>query len=231
MNLRNKLKMRKKINIGRENENWLAKYVYRKISGLVVPVLANLGVTSVQVSFIGIITSIIAGFFFSFGNLKSLILGYIFLQLTLVLDHVDGAIARYTNNQTMVGSWFDKFSNKLHRFFFVLGISVGIYRVTNDSFYLILGSVAGFLWVFAVYISETKKMMFKFKKDVALFKESKHKSAFPFTLLVTNIFGFLIVINKPVLALWFIAIISLNAFQQIYSVNRHHHKEKYKTIK
>ncbi len=223
--------MGKNINIGRENENWLAKYVYRKISGLVVPALAKLDVTSVQVSVIGIITSIIAGVFFSLGDLRSLILGYVFLQLTLILDHVDGAIARYTSNQTMVGSWFDKFSNKLHRFFFVLGISVGIYRITNSPFYLILGSVAGFLWIFSVYISETKKMMFKFKKDMTLFKESKHKSAFPFTLLITNIFGFLIIINKPVLALWFIAIISLNAFQQIYSVNRHYHKEKYKAVK
>src|SRR3989344_3666818 len=227
MNLRNKLKMRKKINIGRENENWLAKYVYRKISGLVVPVLANLGVTSVQVSFIGIITSIIAGFFFSFGNLKSLILGYIFLQLTLVLDHVDGAIARYTNNQTMVGSWFDKFSNKLHRFLFVLGVTLGVYKTTGDPFYLILGNISGFLWIFALYISETKRIFFKFKDDITLFKESGNRQIFPFTLIVSNIFGILVLSNNPAAALWFVAIISLNAFKQIYSAHKYWSKEKY----
>lgn len=223
--------MVKKVKMGRENENWLARHVYRKVAAPLVPLLSGLGFTSVHVSVIGIITSMIAGVFFSFGDIKNLVLGYIFLQLTLILDHVDGAIARYTNNQTMVGSWFDKFSNKLHRFFFVLGVSIGVYKATNEAFYLILGSIASFLWIFSVYISETKKMMFKFRSDVTIFKESKHKSAFPFTLLVTNVFGFLVILNKPAIALWFISIISLNAFQQIYSVNRNYNKEKYKEIK
>ena len=222
--------MAKKIKIGRENENWLAKYFYRKAAAPLVTLLAKLGFTSVHVSVMGIFTSMIAGAFFSFGDLKCLVFGYVFLQFTLILDHVDGAIARYTNNQTMVGSWFDKFSNKLHRFFFVLGISIGIYKMTGQVFYLILGNIAGFLWIFSVYISETRKMMFSFKKDLTIFKEGKSNSAFPFTLLVTNIFGLLVII-KPSLALWFVSIISLNAFRQIYSVNIHYQKEKYKEIK
>ena len=222
--------MAKNIKIGRENENWLAKYFYRKAAAPLVALLAGLGFTSVQVSVIGILTSMIAGAFFSFGDLKCLVFGYVFLQFTLILDHVDGAIARYTNNQTMVGSWFDKFSNKLHRFFFVLGISIGVYKMTDQVFYLILGNIAGFLWIFSVYISETRKTMFSFKKDITIFKEGKSNSAFPFTLLVTNIFGLLVII-KPALALWFVSIISLNAFRQIYSVNMHYHKEKYKEIK
>ena len=222
--------MTKKIKIGRENENWLAKYFYRKAAAPLVALLAGLGFTSVQVSVIGILTSMIAGAFFSFGDLKCLVFGYVFLQFTLILDHVDGAIARYTNNQTMVGSWFDKFSNKLHRFFFVLGISIGVYKMTGQVFYLILGNIAGFLWIFSVYISETRKTMFSFKKDITIFKEGKSNSAFPFTLLVTNIFGLLVII-KPALALWFVSIISLNAFRQIYSVNIHYQKEKYKEIK
>jgi len=218
----------KKVNIGRENENWLAKYVYRKVAAPLVPLLSGLGFTSVQISIIGIFTAVIASIFFSYGNWKNLIIGYVFLQLTIILDHVDGAIARYTDNRTIVGSWFDKFSNKLHKFLFAFGVSLGVYSTTNNPFYLILGNIAGFLWCFATYISETKKMMFKFKDDVTLFKESKYKSVFPFTLLVTNIFGLLIIINQPILSLLFVAIISLNAFQQIFSVTMKWGKEKYK---
>lgn len=217
--------MKKTNKIGREDENWLAKQVYRKIARPLVIQLSKINATSVHVSVISIITSIIAGIFFYFGDWKSLAIGYVFLQLTVVLDHVDGAIARYTNNQTIIGSWFDKLGNKLHKFFFVFGVSLGIYRTTQDPFYLILGNLAGFLWVFSSYISETKKMRFKFKEDITIFKESKHKNAFPFALLVINIFGFLVLINRSIWALWFVTIISLNAFQQIYSVTRQWAKE------
>ncbi len=217
--------MRKIDKIGRENENWLARYVYRELAKPLVIHLSKISVTSIQVSIISIMTSIIAGIFFYFGDWKSLAIGYVFLQMTIVLDHVDGAIARYTNNQTILGSWFDKFGNKLHKFFFVFGVTLGLYRTTQDPFYLILGNLTGFLWVFSLYISETKKMRFKFKEDISLFKESNHKDAFPFALLVINIFGFLVLMNQPILALWFVTVISLNAFQQIYSVARQWEKE------
>jgi phosphatidylglycerophosphate synthase len=220
--------MGKNSKIGRENENWLAKYVYRRIASPLVTGLSNVNVTSVQVSVASIITSVIACFFFSLGEWKYLAVGYVFLQLTLVLDHVDGAIARYTNNQTMVGSWFDKLSGKLHKFFFAFGVTLGVFRMTNDPFYLILGNIAVFLWVFSLYISETKKSLFKSKKDVSLLKESRFKTPFPFTLMVTNVFGFLVLINQAILSLWFIIILSLNAFQQIYTVRKHHYKEKWK---
>jgi phosphatidylglycerophosphate synthase len=211
--------------IGREDENWLAKYVYRKMAAPFIVQLSKLNVTSVQVSILSIITSIIAGVFFSLGDQINLIMGYVFLQFTIILDHVDGAIARYTNNQTLVGSWFDKFSNKLHKFFYVFGVSLGIYQTTNDPFYLILGNIAGFLWIFSLYISETKKMRFKLKKDVSLFKEAKHNNAFPFALIVINVFAFLVLINQPIISLWFITIISLNAFQQIYTASRQWFRE------
>src|SRR3989344_3171334 len=149
------------------------------------------------------------------------------VQITILLDHVDGAVARYTNNQTMVGSWFDKFSNKLYRFLFVLGVTLGVYKTTGDPFYLILGNISGFLWIFALYISETKRIFFKFKDDITLFKESGNRQIFPFTLIVSNIFGILALSNNPAAALWFVAIISLNAFQQIYSAHKYWSKEKY----
>ena len=216
-----------KDSINKKQENWLAKHTYRKIANPLAVYLAKINATSVQVSIFSIITSIIACLYFSKGDWKSLAIGYVFFQITIILDHVDGAVARYTNNQTMVGSWFDKFSNKLYRFLFVLGVTLGVYKTTGDPFYLILGNISGFLWIFALYISETKRIFFKFKDDITLFKESGNRQIFPFTLIVSNIFGILVLSNNPAAALWFVAIISLNAFQQIYSAHKYWSKEKY----
>ncbi|MBI2559357.1 CDP-alcohol phosphatidyltransferase family protein [Candidatus Woesearchaeota archaeon] len=223
--------MKKTGSIDKKNENWLAKHTYRKLSNPLAMLLSKIGVTPVQASVISILMSVASFIFFSFGDWKNLVIGYIFLQLTVLMDHIDGAIARYTNNQTIVGSWYDKFGNKIHKFAFVFGVSLGVYRTTNDPFYLILGNAAGFMWIFSLYISETKRFFFKFKEDTTMFKEYQYKTFFPFTLLVTNIFGLLAVINRPVWALWFVIIASLNAFQQIYTATKKWTKENYSQLK
>ena len=210
--------------IKRENENWLAAYTYRKIGNPLAVWLSNFNITSIQISIASIATSIIAGIFFSFGESAYLLAGYLLFQITILLDHVDGAIARYTKKQSILGSWFDRFSNKMHRFFFIFGVSIGAYKAANDPSMLMLGSVAIFLWFFSLYISETRRNMFKFREDVTLLKESKRRYAFPFNLLAMNIFGVLALINMAI-SLWFIIAVSLNAFQQIYSVARQWRKE------
>lgn len=204
--------------IKKGHENFLARITYRKISEPIAVLLSKTPITPNQVSFISITSSAIAGIFFSFGEWKYLAVGYLFLQLTFLMDHVDGNLARYANKSSAFGNWVDEISNKLHKFFFVVGLSMGVFKSTNNYLYLVLGSVAVFNWFFAAYISETKRV-FKFK---SLFSPSKgaKKDYFPFTLLVNNLFGLLILINKPDFALWFISIVSLNAYQQIYSVRR-----------
>jgi len=204
--------------IKKERENFLARITYRKISEPIAVLLSKTPITPNHVSFISITCSLIAGIFFSFGEWKHLAIGYLFLQLTFLMDHVDGNLARYTNKSSAFGNWVDEISNKLHKFFFVIGLSMGVFILTNNYLYLVLGSVAIFNWFFAAYISETKRV-FKFKSLFSLAKETK-KDYFPFTLLVNNLFGLLILINKPDFALWFISIVSLNAYQQIYSVRR-----------
>lgn len=204
--------------IKKGHENFLARITYRKISEPIAVLLSKTTVTPNQVSFISIMSSVIAGIFFSFGEWKYLAVGYLFLQLAFLMDHVDGNLARYAKKSSAFGNWVDEISNKLHKFFFIIGLSIGVFRSTNNYLYLVLGSVAIFNWFFAAYISETKRV-FKFKSLFSPAKETK-KDYFPFTLLVNNFFGLLILINKPDFALWFISIVSLNAFQQIYSVRR-----------
>ena len=154
-----------------------------------------------------------------------------FLQLTFLLDHVDGNLARYTEKSNVFGQWVDGFSNKLHKFFFALGISIGVFRLTDNPFYLILGSITIFNWFFASYISETKTQ-FSFKKDLNNSGNSEKRvdlikflKQMPFSLIMNNIFGLLILVNKPIFALWFISIVSLNSLQQIYSVRKYWKRE------
>src|SRR3989338_7637700 len=141
--------------IGKKADSWIVKNIYRKISWPIVVLLSKIGITPNMVSFLSLISAIISGFFFSLGDWPDLVKGYIFFQLAILLDVVDGSLARYTGIKGTYGSWVDEVTNKLHKFFFVLGITIGIYKNTANSWYIILGFIANFLWFFSAYISET----------------------------------------------------------------------------
>lgn len=213
-------KMRKK------RENPLAKVTYRKISERITPLIAKTSITPNQLSLISVITSLISGIFFALGTWNYLIFAFVFLQLTSLIDHLDGNLARYTDKCTVFGKWADEITNKIHKLFFLLGAAIGVFRTTNNPLYLILGSISLFNWFFSAYISESKKM-FGFKKAPSIFRES-NKFYFPMSLIGLNLLGLSALINKVDYALWFFAIAGFVWIKQIYNIHKQWKKERLK---
>jgi phosphatidylglycerophosphate synthase len=206
--------------IKKNDEFSLTRITYRKVSEPIAIILSKTSITPNQVSSMSILTSIITGIFFSLGEWSYLIIGYLFLQLTIILDHVDGNLARYTGTSNALGIWIDNISNKFHKFSFIFGASLGIFRLTNNPFYLMLGFAAMFNWIFAGYISETKtrfdiKGSEKSKRSIGQFLNQM-----PMALIVINIFGFLVLINNAKLALWFVTIVNLIWIKHIYGTRK-----------
>lgn len=214
-------------NIKKEGENFIAKIIYRPVSEPIAVFLSKINITPNQISFVSVASSAIAGAFFSLGKWPYLAVGYIFLQLTLLLDHVDGNLARFTGMSSELGQWVDAIANKFHKFFFILGASIGIFKTTGRYDYLLLGSAAIFGWFYLDYISETKTR-FKFRRSLSLFNGSDR---IPLAILAPNIFGLLVLINEAQLALWFILLVSLISIKHIYSVIKQWAIENKKQVK
>lgn len=209
-----------------DKENFLAKVTYRILSERITPLISKTGITPNQVSFISIITALVSGVFFALGTWKYLVLAFIVLQLTLLLDHIDGNLARYTNRCTDFGQWVDAISNKVHKFFFFLGASIGVFRITNNETYLILGMIAIFTWFFSAYISETSKKLSISKK--ILFSVSKSEKIYlPLGLIGPNLIGLFALINKVDWGLWFFSAVgSIWTIVKIYKVHKKWKKQK-----
>lgn len=208
----------------KKKENIFANFIYRPISERIALLIAKTQVTPNQVSFLSIVTSFISGVFFYLGEWKYLLFAFVFLQLTILLDHVDGNLARYTNRCTELGKWTDAISNILHKFFFLFGASVGVFRITNNPLYIILGFLALFNWNFSAFINATRYML-NFKKHPTLFKESKRY--FPVSLIGYNIIGLSALLNKVGYMLWFFAIFGFFVWLKlIYNVFRQWKREK-----
>jgi len=66
----------------------------------------------------------------------------IFLILHVVLDFVDGEVARYGNNSTLTGKYLDEVNHSITVPILLLCISFGVFGILNNIWILFLGCVA-----------------------------------------------------------------------------------------
>ena len=109
-------------------------------------------------------------------------MGALLLQLAVLTDHIDGSLARYTNNQTPLGHWWDSMANKQIKFFALLGMSYGAYRQTGQPLILLAGSVAIFNITYSSFIAQSKKEV-PGSSEKSLMPETE-KTFFPASLIV-----------------------------------------------
>jgi len=98
----------------------LTLYILRPIAFIFVKLFYPTSITPNQVSLMTTITGIISAYFFSRGDVVSFSIAASLYFFSMVLDCVDGMIARLKNNGTAVGRIIDGFSD------YIVGISVYI---------------------------------------------------------------------------------------------------------
>jgi phosphatidylglycerophosphate synthase len=98
----------------------LTLYILRPIAFIFVKLFYPTSITPNQISLMTAIVGIISGYFFSRGDVISFVIAGSLYFLSMVLDCVDGMIARLKNSGTPVGRIIDGFSD------YIVGISVYI---------------------------------------------------------------------------------------------------------
>lgn len=214
-----KMKESKLKNMQKKEDDIIIRSIYRPVSERIALLISKTGITPNQVTFISVLIALCSGIFFALGNWNYLLLAFLFLQLTTLCDCIDGNLARYTGKGTVLGEWYDLIANKLHKFFFLLGASIGVFRMTNDPFYLILGSISIFSWHFTAYVNEMAKRMFMDKKSrTSLIVKGVR---IPVNWLAMNLLGLAALLNKVSYALWFFSIfIPIWAIVKIWKIHK-----------
>jgi phosphatidylglycerophosphate synthase len=104
----------------------LTLYILRPIAFVIVKLLYRTSVTPNQVSYTAILFGIISALFFSTGTLTGFLVGGILYFFILVLDCVDGMIARLKKNGTPVGRIIDGFADYTIGIFVYIGMGIGL---------------------------------------------------------------------------------------------------------
>lgn len=108
-----------------------------------------MGITPNQITFMSLVIGLLASFFISTGNRTYLIVGAVLIMLSFILDSCDGDVARYTGLKSKKGSWLDFVTDEIKNSSFIIGISIGLFRQTNDPLTFFYGLLA----LFGLYIT------------------------------------------------------------------------------
>lgn len=107
----------------------LTLYILRPIAFIFVKMLYKTNVTPNQVSLMSIVVGLVSGYFFSKGTPTSFIIGGSLYFFCLVLDCVDGMIARLKKSGTAVGRIIDGFADYIVGVAAYIGLGIGFDRM------------------------------------------------------------------------------------------------------
>lgn len=109
--------------VNRSNDGFFSTFVLRKISKAFTRVALNLKLTPNLITVVSFLVGVIAGIEFSRSNYIS---GALLLQLSLILDCVDGEVARYTKQFSRFGAWLDALSDRVKEFMAIGGLAYSV---------------------------------------------------------------------------------------------------------
>ena len=144
--------------------------VMRKIILIPVKLLTYTPLSGNQITAISVVANIFAGLSFAFGSFWGYVAGMLFLALGELLDWIDGSIARYRNEVTILQADFlGRMYHIMSLSFIFAGLGVGVYNNTHNVMYLFLGMSCGLLQQTTVYILELKNsLLLNYKKFASL---------------------------------------------------------------
>ncbi len=117
-------------------------FITRKFSKYITRLLVKTDITANQVTTISFVLALFASVFFAFGLHNCLVIGAIMLFISHVFDVCDGEVARFRDESTQFGVWYDDSTDLLKFAFTFAGLTYGLYRQTQDVGVIVLGSAS-----------------------------------------------------------------------------------------
>jgi hypothetical protein len=107
------------------DDGFVATFLSRPIARRLTPVALRLGLSPNGVTLVSVLLGLLAAGAFATGSWRWLVFGAVLLQLSLVVDCVDGDVARYRRAFTPTGAWLDASTDRIKEFACYGGLAWG----------------------------------------------------------------------------------------------------------
>ncbi len=112
----------------RVDDGFYSTFVVRKASKPLTRVALRLGWSPNAITLLSFAIGIAAAASFAVGDRWALVLGALLLQLSLIVDCVDGEVARATRRFSALGAWLDASTDRVKEFLAYAGLAFGAHR-------------------------------------------------------------------------------------------------------
>lgn len=110
--------------------------------------LARTGITPNVITGLTVLVALVSAYFFFLGDLMG---GFLLMLLTVVMDMLDGAVARAANLMTKFGATFDHTLDRYAEFLFILGLMMGPTVMTPVAWWIITPNESYLPWFWGVF--------------------------------------------------------------------------------
>ena len=121
----------------RANDGFFSVLFLRRVSKLLTWAAVKIGTTPNQVTIASFAIGLYAAFLFAQGDTWSLIIGAILLQVSIIVDCVDGELARYTRKFSELGAWLDAITDRVKEYAVFLGLAYGAFVQNGQNLWVL----------------------------------------------------------------------------------------------
>jgi phosphatidylglycerophosphate synthase len=121
----------------RANDGFFSVFFLRRVSKLLTWAAVKVGATPNQVTIASFAIGLYAAYLFAQGDTWSLIGGAILLQVSIIVDCVDGEIARYTRKFSELGAWLDAITDRVKEYAVFLGLAYGAFIQNGQNLWVL----------------------------------------------------------------------------------------------
>jgi hypothetical protein len=116
----------------RANDGFFSVFFLRKFSKLFTWAAVRLKMTPNQVTLISFAVGLYSAYQFSRGSFWSIFAGAFLLQLSIIIDCVDGELARYTRQFSQLGAWLDAITDRIKEYLVFFALAYGAAKDGRD---------------------------------------------------------------------------------------------------
>ena len=116
----------------RANDGFFSVFFLRKFSKLFTWAAVRLKMTPNQVTLISFAIGLYSAYQFSLGTFWSTFAGAVLLQLSIIVDCVDGELARYTRQFSQLGAWLDAITDRIKEYLVFFALAYGAAKEGRD---------------------------------------------------------------------------------------------------
>ncbi len=116
----------------RANDGFYSVFFLRKISKLFTWLAVRLKMTPNQVTLISFAIGLLSAYEFSKGSFWAIFIGAVLLQLSIIIDCVDGELARYTRQFSQLGAWLDAITDRIKEYLVFFALAYGAAKSGRD---------------------------------------------------------------------------------------------------